>query len=236
MAGVSFGHLMEDAERHGYAVGFFESWGMESLLAVAEAAESARSPVILGYIGIFLLHRESLFKANLRDFAVQACEVAECISVPAYLLFNESPHLDLVMEAIARHFDLVMYTDGTLPYEALVMKVRSVVVTTHACGVAVEGENDTLPGVGGSLEANPSATILKIPSGQQSLLSERVSMRSLLTLAKRISMVARICLSTCPGCHGSVMQSRFLWCCTGKAPFLLWISHGLSRREFARST
>ncbi len=52
MARVSFGRLMADAERRGYAVGYFESWNMESLLAVADAAEAARSPVILGFSGI----------------------------------------------------------------------------------------------------------------------------------------------------------------------------------------
>ena len=51
---VPFRQLMADAEAGGYAVGYFESWNLESLLAVAEAAEAARSPVILGFSGIAL--------------------------------------------------------------------------------------------------------------------------------------------------------------------------------------
>ncbi len=42
--------------RGGYAVGYFESWNLESLLAVADAAEAERSPVILGFSGIYLPH------------------------------------------------------------------------------------------------------------------------------------------------------------------------------------
>ena len=54
MAVVSFKQLMADARADGYAVGYFESWNFESLLAVADAAEAVRSPVILGFIGIYL--------------------------------------------------------------------------------------------------------------------------------------------------------------------------------------
>ena len=38
---VAFDELMADAERGGYAVGYFESWNLESLLAVADAAVDA---------------------------------------------------------------------------------------------------------------------------------------------------------------------------------------------------
>ena len=51
---VGFRELMDEAERGGYAVGYFESWNLESLLAVADAAERTRSPVILGFSGIYL--------------------------------------------------------------------------------------------------------------------------------------------------------------------------------------
>ncbi len=39
---VGFRELMDEAERGGYAVGYFESWNLESLLAVADAAERTR--------------------------------------------------------------------------------------------------------------------------------------------------------------------------------------------------
>jgi fructose/tagatose bisphosphate aldolase len=58
MPKVTFARLMEDAERRGYAVGYFESWNMESLLAVADAADAARSPVILGFSGIALPRKD----------------------------------------------------------------------------------------------------------------------------------------------------------------------------------
>ena len=53
---VPFRDLMADAARSCYAVGYFESFNLESLLAVADAAEAARSPVIVGFSGIYLPH------------------------------------------------------------------------------------------------------------------------------------------------------------------------------------
>ena len=51
---VAFNELMADAERGGYAVGYFESWNLESFLATADAAVEMRSPVILGVSGIYV--------------------------------------------------------------------------------------------------------------------------------------------------------------------------------------
>ena len=46
----------DDAARRSenYAVGYFESWSLESLQGVVDAAEESRSPVILGFNGAFL--------------------------------------------------------------------------------------------------------------------------------------------------------------------------------------
>ena len=37
-----------------YAVGYFESWNLESLQGVIDAAEKTESPVIIGFNGEFL--------------------------------------------------------------------------------------------------------------------------------------------------------------------------------------
>ena len=42
------------AREQGYAIGYFESWNLESLYGVVEAAEEARAPVIIGFNGEFL--------------------------------------------------------------------------------------------------------------------------------------------------------------------------------------
>src|SRR5437773_10617420 len=103
---VSFHDLMHCAEEGRYAVGYFEGWNLESLLAVADAAEAMRSPVILGYSGIYLPHPERRVVDPLAVYAAMGTEVGRRLTVPCCLLFNESPYLDWVLEAIRLGFQL----------------------------------------------------------------------------------------------------------------------------------
>ena len=50
----AIGPMMRRAAAEKYAVGYFESWSLESLQGVVDAAEEARAPVIVGFNGAFL--------------------------------------------------------------------------------------------------------------------------------------------------------------------------------------
>ena len=54
----SIPRLMADCQAGGYAIGYFESWNLESLQGVLDAAEQTRSPVIVGFNGEFLSLRQ----------------------------------------------------------------------------------------------------------------------------------------------------------------------------------
>src|SRR5256885_16488020 len=97
---VPFGEVMADAQRGGYAVGYFERWNLESLLAVADAAEAARSPVVLGFSGVYLTHPQRIVHEPLSVYAAMGLEVCRKLSVPTCLLFNESPDFDAVLNAV----------------------------------------------------------------------------------------------------------------------------------------
>lgn len=149
---VSFHELMEAAERDRYAVGYFESWNLESLLAVADAAERTRSPVILGFSGIYLPHPARLVREPLSTYAAMGLDVCRHISVPCCLLFNESPVLDWVLRSVDLGFNLVMYADEETATEELVEPVRQTVTYAHSHGAAVEAEMASVPGLSGGLE------------------------------------------------------------------------------------
>src|SRR5262245_23545477 len=87
---VSFQRLMHEAERGGYAVGYFESWNLESLQGVLDAAETARSPVIVGFSGLNLPDERRLAVERLALYAALGLAACESSPVPAALLFNES--------------------------------------------------------------------------------------------------------------------------------------------------
>ena len=111
---VPFTELMDEAERGQYAVGYFESWNLESLMAVADAAEAMRSPVLMGFSGIYLPHPDRIVKEHLSTYASMGLEVCRSLSVPTALVFNESPNRDWVLGAIEHGFGLVMYTDDSI--------------------------------------------------------------------------------------------------------------------------
>ena len=163
MSLVAFKDLMAEAETGGYAVGYFESWNLESLEAVADAAESMRSPVLLGFSGIYLPHPSRRTKENLSIYAALGIEVCKKLTVPSCLIFNESPYFDWVTEAIDLGFGLVMYTNGCLRLQQQTDQVRRVVDRAHLSGVAVEGELISLAGLGGELSAPPEETRLDDP-------------------------------------------------------------------------
>jgi len=161
---VPFNEMMAHAQQNKYAVGYFESWNMESLLAVADAAEALRSPVILGFSGIHLPHPQRVMAEKLSDYAALGLEVCDRLSVPACLLFNESAHMDWVLNAIELGFQVVMFTDDYLEYNQQVEKVRQITSAAHAKSVAVEGEIAPLAGAGTKaveLPNSPHSTDIK---------------------------------------------------------------------------
>ncbi len=161
---------MTAAEAGGYAVGYFESWNMESLFAVADAAVSMQSPVILGFSGIHFPVAESRNKNYLHVCAKMGAALCESLPVPACLLFNESPHMDWVREAIQAGFDLVMYTDDTFALDELERRVRQVVTAAHAKSVAVEAEMKALAGVSGGLAEAPKDLRLTDPQAARAFV------------------------------------------------------------------
>src|SRR5262245_59014902 len=110
---------MEDAQRGGYAVGYFESWNLESLQGVVDAAEATGSPVILGFSGVNLPDPRRELPERLELYAALGRAACADAVVPTALLFNESPYLDEVARALDLGFNLVMFADETLTPAAL---------------------------------------------------------------------------------------------------------------------
>ena len=169
MARVKFNDLMGEAEKGRYAVGYFESWDLESLQAVADAAEAMRSPVLLGFSGIYLYHPERLARERLSVYAAMGNEMCRQISVPSGLLFNKSPHFERVMEAINLNFGVVMYSDDN---EQTLDRIRQVVQHAHTNGVAVEAEMTALPGVSGGLTQIPENLVFTDPDLARAFVDE----------------------------------------------------------------
>jgi fructose/tagatose bisphosphate aldolase len=149
----AIGPMMRRAASEQYAVGYFESWSLESLQGVVDAAEAARAPVILGFNGTFL-SGDRRASERLAIYAAIGKAAAETARVPCGLIFNECPRDDWVLSAIELGFNLVMLADPAADSEALAGRVAEIVRVAHGRNVAVEGEVGELPYGAGSGEAH----------------------------------------------------------------------------------
>jgi fructose/tagatose bisphosphate aldolase len=143
--------IIGQAMRHGYAIGYFESWNLESLQGVIDAAELSRSPVIIGFNGEFLSQPDRIEKERLDWYAALGSAAAASASVPCGFIFNECSDDSWVRRAITAGFNLVMPVpaqgETAAQYTA---RVSALAEYAHGKAVAVEAELGTLPfGAGG---------------------------------------------------------------------------------------
>ncbi|MBI4327214.1 MAG: class II fructose-bisphosphate aldolase, partial [Chloroflexi bacterium] len=141
---VSMSQLLSDAMRGGYAVCYFESWNLESLQAVIEAAEEVCSPVIVGFNGGFLIHPSRARPENLAYYAGMGLTVRESTISAAFLL-NETDSLAQIGQAIELRFNAVMVESPGLAMDEYRRLVKKVVGSAHPKNVSVEAQVGHLP-------------------------------------------------------------------------------------------
>jgi fructose-bisphosphate aldolase, class II len=151
MALVSMRQLLDHAAEHGYGLPAFNVNNMEQIHAIMQAADEAKSPVILqGSAGA----RKYAGEAFLRHLVLAAVETWPHIPIAMHQDHGASPAVCL--RAIRSGFTSVMM-DGSLQedmktpasYEYNVAVTAKVVELAHDVGVTVEGELGCL----GSLES-----------------------------------------------------------------------------------
>ena len=151
--------MMAAARAGGYAVGYFESWNLESLQGVIDAAEAVRAPIIIGFNGDFLSRPGRRAAEQLAWYATLGRAAAQSAAVPCGFIFNECPNDAWVHAAATAGFNLVMPADPAAPYEDYERRVRALTEHAHRYGVAVEAEIGTLPcGASGAVGADGEMT------------------------------------------------------------------------------
>ena len=112
--------LLKDAKERKYGLGYFEVWNLESIRALAEAAEEKRSPLIIGYNGS-LLGRN----CGLEYYASLARAAIEKASVPATSLLNEPSDLQQIMQGLRFGFMSIMNDFSNLSFKKRRPRPRS---------------------------------------------------------------------------------------------------------------
>ena len=137
---ASLNEMLEEASEGKYAIGFFESWNLESLVAVMDAAEAKRSPAAIGFRGEVLTRPE-----DLEYYAALGKAAVDKSTVPVNLILNEALNLDQVRKGIELGFSTVMMDSSSLPFSENVKLTKTVVEMAHRAGICAEGQVSSLP-------------------------------------------------------------------------------------------
>lgn len=137
---VTSKELLLDAQKNKYAVGAFNVENMEMVLAVLNAAEKTKSPVIMQttpgtikYAGI------ELYFANIKA-------AAEKSNVPVVCHLDHGNSLELSALAFKTGYTSIMIDGSKLPFEENIALTSSVVKFCHAGNIPVEAELGRLGG------------------------------------------------------------------------------------------
>ena len=123
------------AQREGYTVLAANIFNMESLIAILEAAEKERAPIILN-IGQMRMSDEKLGSALTHA----ARELGEQVPVPVCINLDHGTKREVLLKAMDCGCTSVMIDASTLPYEENVAYTKEIVEIAHSRGISVEGE------------------------------------------------------------------------------------------------
>ncbi|MGG3836111.1 class II fructose-1,6-bisphosphate aldolase [Paenibacillus thiaminolyticus] len=144
MTFVPMTEMLQRALKENYAIGQFNINGLLWVQAILQAAEEARSPVILAasdrlieYLGGF---------ATIASMVKTVKEELE-ITVPVALHLDHGSSFSRCVQAIDAGFSSVMYDGSQLPIQDNISNTQKVTAYAHAHGVSVEAEVGSVGGV-----------------------------------------------------------------------------------------
>lgn len=132
---VTLRELLTHAEEGGYTVLAPNVFNLESLIAVVEAAEAERAPVIIA-IGESRLKDEQLQKY----LPLVAKQMAMEATVPVGINLDHGKSYHELVLAIQKGFSSVMIDASMCPYDENVARTKEIVKIAHELGISVEAE------------------------------------------------------------------------------------------------
>ena len=126
--------ILDLAEKDGYAIPAFNVYNVETVMAVLQAAEEARSPVIMQLYS-------RLVTTGVSDFVCPVVlEAAKKATVPVCLHLDHGSGEDAATIALRNGMTGIMIDYSTLDLDANIKGTKKVVDMCNLVGVQVEGE------------------------------------------------------------------------------------------------
>ncbi len=131
---VNMNDVLRPAKANKYAVGLFNAVNLELARGIIAAAESTRSPVIMGTAEVLLPY------GPLEEVSYYLVPMAKRASVPIVVHLDHGLSYDTCVKALKLGFTSVMYDCSTDTYEENVRKVKEMADIAHSYGATIEGE------------------------------------------------------------------------------------------------
>lgn len=131
---VTLNEVLLDAQKNGYAVGLFDTMDSDMLQAVIEAAEAAKSPVIIGTAESLLPY------GSIPLLTSSEVDAARAASVPVVLHYDHGGTYQHCLDALRLGYSSVMFDGSVLSFEENIAQTAEIVKIAHAFGATVEGE------------------------------------------------------------------------------------------------
>jgi tagatose bisphosphate family class II aldolase len=149
--------MMYKARENGAAIPAFNVHNLETIQAVAEAAELERAPVIIQTTPGTLKH------AGIPYIAACVKVASELHNVPMALHVDHCPSFGTIVQCIQNGYTSVMIDGSLLPYEENVAIVSKVVELAHSAGVPVEAELGKIGGTEDGLTVDEREAAFTVP-------------------------------------------------------------------------
>lgn len=131
---VNMNEVLRPAKAGKYAVGLFNAVNLELARGIIAAAESSRSPVIMGTAEVLLPY------GPLEEVSYYLLPMAKKASVPVVVHLDHGLSYDTCIKALELGFSSIMYDCSTDSYEDNVKKVKEMADIAHSYGATIEGE------------------------------------------------------------------------------------------------
>ena len=131
---VNMNDILRPAREKHYAVGLFNAVNLELARGIINAAESTRSPVIMGTAEVLLPY------GPLDEVSYYLIPMAKKASVPVVVHLDHGLSYDTCIKALDLGFTSIMYDCSTDSYEENVRKVKEMADIAHSRGATIEGE------------------------------------------------------------------------------------------------
>ena len=138
---VTTKEMFEKAMKGHYAIGAFNINNMEFIQAITEAADEAKSPVILQVSSSAIKYAQIKYLTKMVEAAV------ESTNIPIALHLDHGPDFETCKMCIDNGFTSVMIDGSKYDFEDNVALTKKVVDYAHSKGVVVEAELGKLAGI-----------------------------------------------------------------------------------------